>query len=83
MLLHCLEMIMKRDGDLKLAAVAAQAAVILELTRIDRLFEIYRTASDAVESFHSFPVAGMAHGPSSWMPQPVASDSTDEIRVAG
>jgi hypothetical protein len=44
----------RRDGDLKLASVSAQAAVVLELTRTDRLFEIYETATDAVKSFSSF-----------------------------
>lgn len=56
MLLHCMEEAMKRNGDVKLAAVSTQVAVILELTRIDRLFEIFANSSDAVESFHRFPV---------------------------
>jgi hypothetical protein len=30
--------------------------VILELTRVDRLFEIFEKPHDAVESFHRFPV---------------------------
>jgi len=33
MLLHCLEQAMKRDGDLKLAAISPASAVILELMR--------------------------------------------------
>ncbi|MFY9559332.1 MAG: STAS domain-containing protein [Terriglobales bacterium] len=56
MLLRCMEEAMKRNGDVKLAAVSPQAAVILKLTRVDRLFEIFEKPSDAVESFHSFPV---------------------------
>lgn len=56
MLLHCMEEAMKRNGDVKLAAVSTQVAVILELTRVDRLFEIFANPSDAVESFHRFPV---------------------------
>jgi len=56
MLLHCMEEAMKRNGDVKLAAVSPQAAVILELTRVDRLFEIFEKSSDAVESFYRFPV---------------------------
>lgn len=54
MLLHCMAEAAKRDGDVKLASVSAQAAVVLELTRTDRLFEIYDTSSDAVRSFSSF-----------------------------
>jgi anti-anti-sigma factor len=56
MLLRCMEEAMKRNGDLKLAAISPQVAVILELTRVDRLFEIFENPSDAVESFHRFPV---------------------------
>jgi anti-sigma B factor antagonist len=54
MLLHCMSEAMKRDGDLKLAAVSPQAATVLELTRTDRLFEIYETSTDAVRSFTCF-----------------------------
>lgn len=54
MLLHCMAEAMKRDGDVKLAAVSRQAAVILEMTRTERLFEIYNTSADAVRSFTRF-----------------------------
>lgn|SRR5215471_13346796 len=57
MLLSCLEQAMKRDGDLKLAAVSAELAVILELMRVDRLFEVFDTTDAAVQSFHAFPSA--------------------------
>lgn len=54
MLLQCMAEASRRDGDLKLASLSAQASVVLELTRTDRLFEIYETATDAVKSFSSF-----------------------------
>jgi anti-sigma B factor antagonist len=54
MLLQCIAEVMKRDGELKLAAPSAQALVIMELTRTDRLFEIYETSTDAVRSFRNF-----------------------------
>ena len=54
MLLECMTDASRRDGDLKLASLSPQAAVVLELTRTDRLFEIYETATDAVKSFSSF-----------------------------
>src|SRR5215471_7034729 len=54
MLLRCMSEAHKRDGDLKLATLSAQAAVVLELTRTERLFEIYDTSSDAVRSFSGF-----------------------------
>jgi anti-sigma B factor antagonist len=56
MLLHCLEEAMKRDGDLKLAAVSPASAVLLELMRVDRLFEVFETADQAVRSFNALPV---------------------------
>jgi anti-sigma B factor antagonist len=54
MLLECMSRVMRHDGDLKLANVSDQAAIVLELTRTERLFEIYETSSDAVKSFSSF-----------------------------
>src|SRR6266513_1229115 len=53
-LLQCMKRIIKRDGDLKFAALSPQAAVVLELTRTDRLFAIYQTSTDAAKSFSSF-----------------------------
>src|SRR4051812_44848836 len=49
-LLECLAQVMKRDRDLKLAALSPQAAVMLELTRTDRMFEIYADSTDAARS---------------------------------
>ena len=54
MLLQCMVQVMRRDGDLKLASLSPQAAVVLELTRTDRLFKIYDNTADAVRSFTSF-----------------------------
>jgi anti-anti-sigma factor len=55
-LLRCLEEAMKRNGDVKLAAIPPGAAAILELTRVDRLFEAFDNTTDAVNSFHQFPL---------------------------
>jgi anti-sigma B factor antagonist len=57
MLLHCLTEAMKRDGDLKLAAVSPPSAVIMELMRVDRLFEVFETPEEAARSFHAFATA--------------------------
>ncbi len=54
MLLSCMSEAHRRDGDLKLAAPSPQACVVLELTRTERLFEIYETSTDAVRSFSGF-----------------------------
>lgn len=55
LLLQCVEAVMKRNGDVKLAAVRPEAALILEMARVDRLFEIFTSCHDAVESFSRFP----------------------------
>lgn len=61
MLLHCLNETMKRDGDVKLASLSPQAAVVLEMTRTERLFEIYQNSTDAVRSFSSFLPNAIKH----------------------
>ena len=55
MLLRCLEEVLKRDGDLKLAALSPEAEVILELMRVARVFETFATCEDAVRSFNAIP----------------------------
>lgn len=52
MLLHCVEQVIRQDGDLTLACVPAEVMVVLELTCVDRLFEIFASNSDAVESYN-------------------------------
>jgi len=56
LLLRCLEEAMKRNGDVKLAEVAAGARTALELTGADRIFEIFDTSADAIDSFGRLPV---------------------------
>lgn len=79
MLLHCMTQAMKRDGDLKLASLSDQAAVILELTRTDRLFEIYNSAAEAMRSFSHFMPAAMRHpaGPAAAVPSAAATPGDD------
>jgi anti-anti-sigma regulatory factor len=57
LLLRCLEEALKRNGDVKLAAVPHRAKATLELTGIGRLFEIFETTADAVSSFRRLPVS--------------------------
>lgn len=64
MLLHCVSEVMKRDGDLKLASLSPQAAMVLELTRTGRLFEIYESSTDAARSFSGFLPNAMRQVPS-------------------
>ena len=59
LLLCCLEEAMKRNGDVKLSGIHEGARIVLELTGLDRLFEIYDTSADAVNSFRR-PFVGTA-----------------------
>ena len=72
MLLQCVSEVMKRDGDLKLASLSKQAAMVLELTRTDRLFEIYENSTEAARSFSGFLPNAMRSVPA--YQQPVASE---------
>jgi anti-anti-sigma regulatory factor len=59
LLLHCLEEAMKRNGDVRLASVPIPAQEVLINTGVARLFELYESAAEAVNSFHQVPkVAG-------------------------
>jgi anti-sigma B factor antagonist len=51
MLLDCMKLATRRDGDLKLASLSPQAQIVLDLTRASRLFEIYASSAEAVRSF--------------------------------
>jgi anti-anti-sigma factor len=59
LLLCCLEEAMKRNGDVKLAAIPDGARALLKVTGVDRLFEVFDTSAEAVSSFHR-PWAGVA-----------------------
>ena len=51
MLLDCMSQIARRDGAVKLAGISPQAATVLELTRMDQIFEMFPTVSEAASSF--------------------------------
>jgi anti-sigma B factor antagonist len=52
MMLHCLEQAMKRDGDLRLAALSVEPDAVAELGA----FETFTTCGEAVSSFNNFSV---------------------------
>ena len=65
LLLCCLEGAIKRNGDVRLAAVTPTAMACLEAAGVDRLFRIFATTDEAVESFerrvaHAVPHATRA-----------------------
>jgi anti-sigma B factor antagonist len=51
LLLCCLEEAMKRNGDIRLAALSPEAQSVLESTGVDRLFHCFETVDEAVESY--------------------------------
>lgn len=65
-LLQCLEEALKRDGDLKLAALSPEAEVILELMRVARVFETFQTSEEAVRSFNAIPVDAVVPQDTPW-----------------
>jgi|SRR5579872_2433822 len=61
-LLDCMSEAMKRDGDLKLASVSPASAAIMELMRVDRLFEVFNTTDEAARSFQAVPAPEVPQG---------------------
>lgn len=53
LLLCCLEAAMKHNGDVRLAGVQPKARLNMEFAAVDRLFMIFDSAHEAVESFHN------------------------------
>ena len=49
-----MSVVVRRDGDMKLAALSPESAALLALTRVERFFEIFRTVEDGVHSFDTF-----------------------------
>lgn len=72
LLLCCLEEAMKCNGDIKLADLPPGAAEMLQMTGADRLFEIYQTTAEAVNSFHQSPDRMVSDGCEA-MPSPQES----------
>jgi anti-sigma B factor antagonist len=52
---RCVQEALRRNGDLKLAAVSPASRVILEFILTERLFETFETTGEAVQSFHPIP----------------------------
>jgi anti-anti-sigma factor len=51
LLLCCLEEAMKRNGDVRLAAVSPEANDSLRGLRIDQLFQVFENSEQAIDSF--------------------------------
>jgi len=77
MLLQCLSRAIRHDGDLKLAGVSPQMEIVLQMTRTDRLFEMYDTATEAVLSFSRFLPSAIKR-PASVLAMPVPAIAADD-----
>ena len=60
LLLSCLEETMKRNGNLKLAALPSAAETALNSFGAHRLFDIHDTTAGAVSSFHKLPMDALS-----------------------
>jgi anti-anti-sigma regulatory factor len=57
LLLCCLEEALKRNGDVKLVGIPPlMSDAVLGPVGMDRLFEIFETTADAVNSFYQIPL---------------------------
>lgn len=64
LLLCCLEEAMKRNGDVRLAALPSDAMLLLTEIGANRIFDIHPTTDDAVRSFRRpFLNEGLSYGP--------------------
>ena|SRR6185312_8660098 len=76
LLLSCLEEAMKRNGDIKLAALPPGAGAVLKQTGVSRLFDIHGTTAEAVDSFYRSP-ANMV--PQAFEPSPVPREPESAV----
>lgn len=75
LLLCCLELALKRNGDIRLSGVSPEARARLARAGVDRLFRIFPAASDAVESYHRH---GRFAAPPAAVPRPVRAGMVQE-----
>ncbi len=73
-LLNCMDEVAKRDGVIQTAGVSPEAATLLELTRMDRLFRKFPSLPSETPTF-AVAEATTEEAPSSGVaqPQPVAA----------
>lgn len=79
LLLCCLEEAMKRNGDVRLAALRPEARTILTAAGLDSIFQVFDSIGDAVESFRTPRVSLLPPGFS--LRTPAASAQNEDQRV--
>lgn len=53
--ISCLERVMKRNGDARLAGLSPKAREILSRSGVEQLFQIYDSRESAIRSFDTYP----------------------------
>jgi anti-anti-sigma factor len=79
LLLCCLEEAMKRNGDVRLAALQPGPQSVLHSTGLDLLFQVYPNTREAVESFRTPHISLLQSSFST--SEPAASTPSDEPQV--
>ena len=69
MLLDCMVEVARRDGTVKLGEVSPEAAIVLELTGMDRVFQMFPAVSEAAATFS----VARAEAVADEAPQPAAA----------
>ena len=69
-LLKCMVEVSRRDGAIRLAGVSPEAATVLEMTGLDRAFEMFPNVAEAAASFGVARVEAVAEEAS---PQPATA----------
>lgn len=62
LMLHCLEEALKRNGDVRVAALSPRAEAAFTAARLGRLFDSYETPAEAVASFHEVAAMNGSRG---------------------
>lgn len=79
LLLCCLEEAMKRNGDVRLAAMQPEARSILRSTGLDSIFQVFDSIADAVESFRKPQISLLP--PDFSTPTAAASQQSEDQQV--
>lgn len=73
-LLSCMVEVARRDGAMRLGGISPEAATVLELTRMDQVFDMFPTAADAVWNCNQIDDGGLENRAATQIqPQPVAA----------
>ena len=75
LLLHTLEHALRRKGDVKLAGLSPDGDAVLEATGASRLFDVYVTTAEAVESFDQIPALALLGRSAARMSQAVSENA--------